>query len=47
MQRETIGIRLWEWVDHAIEWKPRNLASHVAIDFSRDRNISYQLSTFA
>jgi len=36
-----------EWANHAIEWKLRSLAWNVVTNFSRDRNIRYQIFTFA
>jgi hypothetical protein len=46
-KEKPLELDYGEWVDHLIEWKPRSLAWNIAIDFSKDRNISYQLSTIA
>jgi hypothetical protein len=46
-KKKPLELDYGEWAYHVIELKPRSLAWNVAIDFSRDRNINYQLSTFA
>jgi hypothetical protein len=47
MQRETIGIRLWRGGRPCYGMETKEFGLNVAIDFNKDRNISYQLSTFA